>query len=258
MIEAEEARGLLVEAITRGRADQRRGRLHAQLLQERQQKHRLALAVAEAARPRLIGFGRHIPAVVGSNVEIADLVLNQLQRREGANLGIARTCCDRGRLGLDRRGRLQGLGVLEQGRDRARDVLPASVAGRVETSAPGKARWRAGRRRGGLQIGGVQQQGRPAVPAFDLGLRQALRRAPMHRVGTGPRDPHPISSGDSGRTQAFRILGPALGRRIAFRDRPGHVQNVADLQPVELARRGQASVKHARFEARLPAQDQHL
>ncbi len=76
VIEPQQAGQVLVHAIACGGADQRRFGLDPELAQQGEQDDGLAFAVAEPPAPGFIGGRGDITAVIGPDVEVADLVLH--------------------------------------------------------------------------------------------------------------------------------------------------------------------------------------
>ncbi len=89
----------LVEPVAAAGADQSRLGVDPQLVQQRQQQHGLALAVAEAPRPGGVRVGGDQPAEVHADEGVANLILHETQGRGGPRLRIGRRGGDLLRLG---------------------------------------------------------------------------------------------------------------------------------------------------------------
>ena len=80
MIEDTRCRQSLIEAIAAKGVHHNRFPADPELLEDREQQGRLRLAVAEAAHPSFIGGRWHEIAAVETDVDVANPVLDQLQR----------------------------------------------------------------------------------------------------------------------------------------------------------------------------------
>ena len=116
MVEQPHHRQPLPQRVAEGVADQHGLGLDAEAGEEGEEGDGFALAVAETTLPRLVRGRRHVAALAHGEREIADLVLDEAQRRHRPNLRIRVRCRDPLDLGLERRCRSERLRLGVEGR----------------------------------------------------------------------------------------------------------------------------------------------
>ncbi len=257
MVEGRRAGQALVQPVAKTSRDQGRLGRHAQLLQQRQQQHGLALAVAELPGPGLVGLGRDIAAVVHPQEEIAGLGFHQGQGREGPRARILVLRGDGLGLGAKLGLGLQGLRLRVERRHAGGNLGPGLEARHLHLGEAAEPQGRAGRGLGRLHARQVQVERLAAIGLGDLGRIDTCGGEPAHGQALRPGHLDPIATHQAGDREPFEIVGPAH-HGIAVDPGIGHLDQVAGLQALDLPRHREATVQRGALQIGLSPQHRHV
>ena len=253
MVEPRHQRQLSVQAVTQTRAYQRRLGLDAQGVQQRQQQHRLALAVAITAAPGFVGGRGHIAAFAHRQRQIAHVVLDQPYDRGDLALECRIGGLDAGDLGVQRRVRLQLFGPRIERGHHCRNLGPVTQVGQLHDTGDHVAVRQIGRHPQRRQVAFVDLDLIAVGGAPGLHLMPGLGQLNTDSAVGGPAGAQPISADVGTRNTVQRLLVRGQNPAVVMQGE-GRLDDVADAQVPGLQGRGQHAVQHGGFQVPLAAQ----